>query len=129
VDGKVSTSKPLKVSLGKKEPKVLLGSECGGHGCSILTRHGHKKPSVHEEGPVPFRSHMRNTVSPYCSREGSLAVKRADGSAGRGWGRKRKPSCNGLDTGRDITRRESGQTSSWSSVTKELGKSANKVSR
>src|ERR1700757_1758278 len=103
--------------------------KCGGHGCSILTRHGHKTPSVHEEGPVPFRSHMRNTVSPYCSREGSLAVKRANGGAGRGWGRKRKPSRNGLDTGSAITRRESGQTSSWSSVTKKLGKSANKVSR
>ena len=108
---------------------MLSGSECSGYGCSILTRHGHETLPVHEEGPVPFRSHMRNTVSPYCSRKGSLAVKRADGSAGRGWGRKRKPSCNGMDTGCDITRRESGQTSSWSSVTKELGKSANKVSR
>jgi hypothetical protein len=27
VDGMVSTSKPLKVSLRKKEPKVLSGSE------------------------------------------------------------------------------------------------------
>ena len=108
---------------------MLTGFERGGHGRSILAHHGHKTPSVHEGGPVPFRSHTRTTVSPYCSREGSLAVKRFDGSAGKGWGRKQRPSCNGLDTGSDITRRESGQTSSWSSVTKEPGKSTNKVSR
>lgn len=34
------------------------------------------------------------------------------------------PNCNGLDTGCDIIRRESGQTSFWSFITRELGKAA-----
>jgi hypothetical protein len=34
------------------------------------------------------------------------------------------PNCNGLDTGCNIARRESEQTSSWSSITKELGQAA-----
>jgi hypothetical protein len=34
------------------------------------------------------------------------------------------PNCNGLDTDCNIVRRESEQTSSWSSITKELGQAA-----
>jgi hypothetical protein len=40
------------------------------------------------------------------------------------------PGCNGWDTGCDITRRESGQTSSWSLITREfLGPSLRKESK
>ena len=39
------------------------------------------------------------------------------------------PNCNGPDTGCDITWRESGQTSSWSSVTREFGKAVYRESR
>ena len=34
------------------------------------------------------------------------------------------PDCNGRDTGCNIARRESEQTSSWSSVTRELDQAA-----
>jgi hypothetical protein len=123
VDGMVSVSKPPKVSSSMKGPKMLSGPECGRYGCSILTRHGHNRPPAYEEGPTPIPSHIRNTVSPYRSRKGSHAARYDDGNAGRGWRNKRKPSCNGTDTSSD-TRRESGLTSSWSSVTREFGKSA-----
>ncbi len=73
-------------------------------------------------------SHMRNTVSPYRSRKGSPVARLDDGGAGKGWRSKRTPCCNDTDTGGD-TRRESGLTSSWSSITTELGQSANRVSR
>ena len=97
----VSVNEPLKVSSRKKEPKMLSGSKCSWYGCSILTRHGHKAPPVFEEGPNPFRSRMRNMVSPNRSRKGSRAARGDDGGAGRGRRRKQMPSRNGADTGGD----------------------------
>src|ERR1051326_6667682 len=44
---------------------------------------------------------------------GRLLVRAADGDAGKGRRSKRKPLCNGRDTGCKITRRETGQTSAW----------------
>ena len=123
VDGMVSVCEPPKVSSSMNGPKMLSGPKCGRYGCSILIRRGQRRPPAYEEGPNPIPSHIRNTVSPYRSRKGSCAARRRDGAAGKGWRRKRKPSCNGADTSSD-TRRESGLTPSWSSVTREFGQSA-----
>jgi hypothetical protein len=62
-------------------------------------------------------------VTPYVSLTGKQAVRLAHGCAGmRGWN-KRMPPCNGVDRGcvtGNITPRESGQTSIWSFITREL---------
>lgn len=73
-----------------------------------------------EERPNPILSLMRNMVSPYGSRKGSSTVRCSDSHAGRGSGRKRMQGCNGSDTGFNVTRHESGQTSPWSYVTRKL---------
>jgi|OpeIllAssembly_1097287.scaffolds.fasta_scaffold43297_3 hypothetical protein len=87
------------------------------------------RSSVQQEGPKPFLSYVRNMVSPYRSRQGSGVVRYRDDDTGMGWGKKRRPGCNGPDTGCNITRRESGQTSPWSSVTREFGQTARRESR
>jgi hypothetical protein len=40
-----------------------------------------------------------HVVSPYLSRQGKRAVRRAHGGAGMGRRRKRRPSCSGVDRG------------------------------
>jgi hypothetical protein len=59
------------------------------------------------------RVHERNVVSPWFSLEtpstqtglgerkgeGKRAARRADRTAGKGWWRKQRPACNGLDRG------------------------------
>ena len=47
-------------------------------------------------------------VSPSSSREGRPAARRADGAAGKGRGRKRRPARNGSDRGCEITPRDAG---------------------
>ncbi|WP_084396257.1 SOS response-associated peptidase family protein [Henriciella aquimarina] len=124
VDGMVSRSELPKASSRKKESKVLSDSEVR----SVRVSHSHpswaKRPSAYEEEPNPIPSHIRNTVSPYCPRNGSQPVRGGDSSAGKRWRRKRTPGCNNLDTDCDIIRRESRQTSSRSPVTRPSGKSA-----
>ena len=128
VGGMVSESKPLQVSSSMKEPKMQSGSE------ARSGRMLHSHPSWAEQaagivrGTYSTLSHIRNTVSPYRSRKGSRAARCDDSGEGRGWRSKRRPRCNGADTSNDA-RRESGLTSSWSSNTRELGKSANRISR
>jgi hypothetical protein len=41
----------------------------------------------------------RNMATPYASREGKRAARGAHGRAGMGGGKKRRPSCNGVDRG------------------------------
>ncbi len=71
----VSESELPKVSSRKKEPKMLTGSELR------QARMFHSHPSwarsrrYSKEGPNPILSHMRNTVSPYCSRKGRRTAK------------------------------------------------------
>jgi hypothetical protein len=52
-------------------------------------------------------------VTPYLSRKGRRTVRGADGGAGLGGRKKRTLSCNGADTGFNVTRHESEQTSDW----------------
>ncbi|MNF32198.1 putative SOS response-associated peptidase YedK [compost metagenome] len=56
-----------------------------------------------QEKPKPLGSYTWNTVSPYGSRKGNLAVRRGDGHVGRGSGKKRMLRCNGVDTGFNVT--------------------------
>ena len=58
--------------------------------------------------------------TPYLSRKGKQAVRRAHGGAGQGCRKKRMPSCNRADTGLNVTRHESEPTSDRSFVAREL---------
>jgi hypothetical protein len=42
---------------------------------------------------------VRNVVSPYLSRKGKPTVRAADGGAGKGRRKKRRPPCSGVDRG------------------------------
>src|SRR5262249_3988080 len=55
---------------------------------------------------------------------GKRAARCADGTAGRGSGSKRRPVCNGLDRGCNITPRESGLTSPGCGCTRTLSQPA-----
>ena len=58
---------------------------------------------------------MRNVETPYlASFRGKRTVRRAHGCAGLGCRKKRMSSCNGADTGCNITRPEREPTSDWS---------------
>jgi hypothetical protein len=57
--------------------------------------------------------------TPYLSRKGKQTARRADGGAGLGGRKKRMPSCNGADTGLNVTRHESEPTSDWSFAARE----------
>jgi RNA-directed DNA polymerase len=57
--------------------------------------------------------------TPYLSREGKQAVRRADRGAGLGRRKKRRPSCNEADTGFNVTRHESEPTSDGSFLARE----------
>jgi len=59
--------------------------------------------------------------TPYLSREGKQAVRRADRGAGLGCRKKRRPSCNEADTGFNVTRHESEPTSDWCLFARKYG--------
>jgi hypothetical protein len=50
---------------------------------------------------------------------GRTVARPTDGAAGKGCWRKRRPHCNGVDTGSKFARRENEQTSSRSFITKK----------
>jgi len=50
---------------------------------------------------------------------GQLAARSAHGGAGWGCRKKRRLCCNGMDTGLNVTRRESEPTSDWSYIARE----------
>ena len=52
---------------------------------------------------------------------GTQAVRQAEGPAGLRGRKKRRPACNGSDTGCDIPRPEREPTSAWCSVAREQG--------
>ena len=86
-----------------REPEVdLTVPPRGRHGSSVDSRY-----------LTPQRLQERNVETPYLSRKGTRAARRADGGAGLGGRKKRTPSCNGADTGFNVTRHESEQTSDW----------------
>ncbi len=75
---------------------------------------------VDSECLTPHCFSERNVETPYsCLLGGKQAVRRAHGGAGMGCRKKRTPSCNGLDTGFDVTRRESEPTSDGSFLARE----------
>ena len=47
-------------------------------------------------------------------RGGKSLARETDSMVGKGWGKKRTPSCKGMERGCNIPSRESGQTSLWS---------------
>lgn len=65
-------------------------------------------------------------VTPYLSRKGKRAARRADGGAGLGCRKKRTPSCNEADTGFNVTRHESEPTSDGSFSAREQAEASRK---
>ncbi len=108
------------------EPKMLTGS--GQKARSRVFRcthgtHGHSRLPVWKAGANSFVSLELNMANP-TSRlrvEAGASARNADGMAGRGCWKKRRPFCNGAD--RELqhhSRRANGQTSSGSFVTRKL---------
>src|SRR5216684_1627778 len=77
-------------------------------------------PPGRQQAPNPTCFRKRNVETPYRSLRGQQTVRSAYGCAGIGTRNKRMPSCNEMDRGCNIIPRESGQTSSWSLVTREF---------
>lgn len=85
-----------------------------------------------EHGPTASSFHRRNMGSPLYSRMGRNAGRQTDGAAGTGRWRKRRPCCNGTDKGAphgNVTLQETGQTSTWSLITRALDEPTEEVSR
>src|ERR1700726_1334159 len=76
-------------------------------------------PPGRQQAPNPAHFFKRNVEIPYRSPRGQQAARLAHGDAGEGLRTKRTPSCNRMERGCNIIPRESGQTSSWSLVTRE----------
>jgi hypothetical protein len=79
-----------------------------------------------QQVPNPTSLQKRNVVTPYLSRKGTRAARRADGGAGLGCRKKRTPSCNGADTGLNVTRHESEPTSDGSFSAREQAEASRK---
>lgn len=71
-----------------------------------------------KEGAFAIPLQLRNRVSPYLRPMGRPTARKAVGGVGKGGRRKRMPGCNGRDTGWNIARHESEQTSDWSLITR-----------
>jgi len=66
----------------------------------------------------------RNVETLYFPRlAGKLTARNAYRGAGLGGRKKRMPSCNGMDTGFNVTRRENEPTSDWSFMAREFKES------
>jgi len=95
--------------VDQARPKMGCGQEEGADisplaDCAATGEEAGAKRSISEQ--------TRNVVSQYgSSKEGKAAVRSSLKRAGKSDRRKRMPSCNGADTGCDIPRRASGQTS------------------
>src|ERR1700730_12181519 len=76
-------------------------------------------PPGRQQAPNPTCFRKRNVEIPYRSPRGQQTARSAHGDAGEGLRTKRTPSCNRMDRGCNIIPRESGQTSSWTHVTRE----------
>jgi hypothetical protein len=71
------------------------------------------------QAPNPTLLIQRNMETRYSSRKGKHFARNADSCAGLGGRKKRMPSCNGVDTGLNVTRHESEPTSDWSVIARE----------
>ncbi len=85
------------------------GTEAGG-GFSGATSWSGRLP-VDSRYLTPHILLERNVETPYLPCKGRRTARRADGGAGLGCRKKRIPSCNGADTGLNVTRHESEPTS------------------
>src|SRR5436305_7618843 len=83
-------------------------------------------PPGRQQVPNPTLLRKRNVVTPYLSRKGKRAARRADGGAGLGCRKKRTPSRNEADTGFNVTRHESEPTSDGSFAAREQAESSRK---
>jgi hypothetical protein len=109
MDGKVNICESLINAVNGNKPKVLTGALQSAH---RLGPKG-KWPGVRvsssltaDDAPPANRRNLThpmvwawNVVSPYSSRKGKQLVREADGGAGMGGWKKRRPSCNEADKG------------------------------
>ena len=90
------------------EPKMLTGSNQNGVQPGVPAGWWNtrtKRLSVYKARAKSFVSLQSNTVNPvFRLAEAGVTARCAEGVPGRGGWKKRKPFCNGTDTGCDITR-------------------------
>jgi ABC-type transporter lipoprotein component MlaA len=78
------------------------------------------RPPAKRKGPPRSEIHAEQGKPIVLPVIGRRTARNAVGTVGTGVRRKRMPVCNGRDTSWDIARRESGQTSAWSFMAREL---------
>jgi hypothetical protein len=106
-DGKSNRSELHADIVSPDEPKALTGSSQNRHAVGCLNDalgHADRDTAGVMQGLNHHEFLVRKRLNPTSrlSEAGSVA-RPADGMAGRGCWRKRKPSCNGRDRGCDIT--------------------------
>src|SRR2546428_13014816 len=119
MEGMVNTCEPSLNVVMSTKPKILIGLSQKAlewvQGLDNTLSWTRNAPGG-ERAPNPSMSTLRNVVSPYCPWR-----------CGYGGGKKRRPSCNGTDTGCNMTRRESGLTSLRCLGTRTIEESVQKV--
>jgi hypothetical protein len=91
---------PLDVTHRRRCADVAEGAMCDPGPEQVHGSGADRGVAGGQTGPTPSREHARNVVTPYVSRQGKRAARRADRRAGMGARKKRTPPCNGADTGR-----------------------------
>ena len=110
----VKTDKQKELScLSQKAPEV--GRLVTAYGFTTTTLPG----PLQEPNPTPLI--QRNMETRYSSLRGKIFARKSDSYVGLGGWKKRMPSCNGVDTGLNVTRHESGPTSDWSVIARKFG--------
>jgi RNA-directed DNA polymerase len=110
------------------EPKVLTGSNQNGVRSGVASEYWATmdvEPPAELKGPIRSEIQAEQGKPIVLPLRGRPTERKAVGAVGKGMQRKRTPSCNGADTGCDITRRESEQTSARSFMARELDQSMN----
>src|ERR1700730_4866111 len=111
---KVVTHDKRKWLLRLNQKVMKVGATSGIY---VLVTH---PPSGQQQAPKLTYFCKWNVEIPYRSPRGQQIARSAHGGAGVGTRTKRMPFCNRMDRGCNIIPRESGQTSSWSLVTREF---------
>ena len=112
----VNTCERLRNVVTSGKPKMLRGlgqkgTVAGTESClyPVMDTQGYRR--IERTSPVRVTLGERGKPVWLLSQEREESCKANQRWCGYGGGKKRTPSCNGMDTGCNITRRESGQTS------------------
>lgn len=108
-DGKVNESEPLINVVKPEQAKGIDRLEPKGKGArsqdSVFLCANNDTPAKRWNLTHPIWNFKQNLVSPYPSRKGKQPAREADGGADMRYPRKRRPPCNGTDSGNAVMRK------------------------